>query len=1696
MAFTPNDDLNIIQASDSAAVSAGAGNDTYILSPATIGADQEVTITDTDGLNTLQLVGGLSIVSSQVANDALQLTLSNGAVVTLLSASAFNFNVGGNVLAGIAGTDKTYAAFAQEDLGVTVPAEGEAAVDGGAATIGEETPTEPTEPTLTLTAGSDAVNEGDTASFTLAGAEANTEYAYQVTGAGATNTTAVVTTDANGSATITVPVSDVLITDQPITVSIVGQSLSSSITAVAVDDAPELTGTVATLVDGTEDEAYTVSEADLLEGFTDEEGATLAVANLTADNGATVADNGDGTYTITPADNFNGTVSLSYDVTDGANVTAATQSVEFAAVNDAPTTTDAAATATEAGDVVVGQLEAADVDAGDTLTFALDAPVEGLTVNADGSWTFDPSQNTAAQALTYTDADLPIVANYTVTDSEGATDSKSLTITVTPTPLTFELVSNTQFVEEGSEIEYTIVASEAIQDAAITGTVQILPGDGTTGQTSAADFGSGSFNPQTVTIAVGETVSTVATITPTNDAAAELPESYTASATVEGFEIADLAGEVRDPSSVGGLGQTFTLTTGVDTIPGLVGSAGTTGTDGDDTIIGNVNATGTATTTNNSTISALDNIDGGAGEDTFKVQVISTAPGQVGPPAVPAITTQNVLDQLTLTNVENMVIESAVALTADVSAFTSVTDVNVANITTGATAVTAAATQDVTLSDTAVDAAVGIIGGKDVDVTLTNTTGAANAITLGAGTAVSGTVDVSSTADAITGGTGATAMGAITTTGGTTVNIAQDANSVSGNAATAAIATDIVTTGTVTVTGGNNTTTVNIDNGDQVAAVAARAATAAVAQTQNITFTALTAGQSVSVNGLTFTASVALTAEQVAKAFENLTATDRQDDGGPTANGFYTGQMAGGFTTGAANGAIVTFTEVTAGTNQAIAVAGAGVANVPAAAAANTVQYSAGVAAPTVAAGTNGIAGVTAVTGVAGVTNGAVVVDDNATKSITDITVDGYAGNATLGATAGTSSLDALQNLTLKNSGAGVAALTTASTGALNLTLDDVDANVNLDVGGASLTSLTVNTEGTASTGSIIAAAATNVTINAEANLTAGAATDFTAATTVDINGSAAVNLANNGFANNTTLQTINAADNTGGMTVTLGTGNRVAVTGGTGNDTVNLAQTTIATGDSIALGAGNDTLNFTGAIDAANIAAGVTLSGGAGDADVIGLTSARATTETADAAFEAFIDGFEILSIGQTAANTQDTANLANMDDISHVRYANADTSVKAAITFGAGSTAAVTTNDTISFVSNGVTYTATIGTTAGASATVAEIQTAVDTAVGVAGQVIVSDAAGVLTLTALGNDTLVSNGVTAGTHGFVDADGAADNAGTASAITAGTASETISNMANNGTLELQRSGLGATVQMTDSTGSADSLNIILDDSLDANGFNAGTVTTSASAAAIVANNLSGVETVNLTVDDTVQDANNDGRDDTNATYFLTFAEQTATATKLDIGGAGDLNLTTAAFAANAPLVTVDASDMTGALTYTANNANMTVTGGSGNDQITVSATADSGTFNGGAGNDTFVIAGGADTITLNGGAGTDTFDVNGVSTTNSNYAVIQDASAGDIIDLAGLAVNAFNATAVTLSAGATQSTQAYQEAAMNALATNAAGWFQYDNGNGVNTFIVADLDGNASYDAAVDFTIMLVGAVDLSTASFNNTSSTIEIA
>jgi len=154
-----------------------------------------------------------------------------------------------------------------------------------------------------------------------------------------------------------------------------------------------------TLAAGTEDTDYVVSVANLLTGFSDVDGGTLAVANLNADHG-TVTDNNDGTYTIAPSANFNGALTFGYTVTDGqGGSTAASQSITFAAVNDAPANTVPGARSTYTDTVLIlTGLSVADGDAASVLV-NLTATHGVLTLSAVTGLAFATGDGTADAVL-------------------------------------------------------------------------------------------------------------------------------------------------------------------------------------------------------------------------------------------------------------------------------------------------------------------------------------------------------------------------------------------------------------------------------------------------------------------------------------------------------------------------------------------------------------------------------------------------------------------------------------------------------------------------------------------------------------------------------------------------------------------------------------------------------------------------------------------------------------------------------------------------------------------------------------------------------------------------------------------------------------------------------------------------------------------------------------------------------------------------------------------------------------------------------------------------------------------------------------------------------------------------------------------------------------------------------------------------
>ncbi|MDW1999594.1 tandem-95 repeat protein [Vibrio sp. 2304] len=192
------------------------------------------------------------------------------------------------------------------------------------------------------------------------------------------------------------------------------------------NDAPEVTGDITAVT--AEDNSITLTQEQLLEHAVDIDGDDLSAINLsTNDENATVEMNEDGSFTITPSENFYGDIEFSYDVTDGEEVVAAGLDLTVTPVNDAPEPQDQAFTVGEDGlltftdaDLLTG---ATDVE-GDNLT------VEGvtytgadgvLTDNGDGTYSFAPNENFNGDV------------NFTFDVSDG-TDTVTANIDVTVTP--------------------------------------------------------------------------------------------------------------------------------------------------------------------------------------------------------------------------------------------------------------------------------------------------------------------------------------------------------------------------------------------------------------------------------------------------------------------------------------------------------------------------------------------------------------------------------------------------------------------------------------------------------------------------------------------------------------------------------------------------------------------------------------------------------------------------------------------------------------------------------------------------------------------------------------------------------------------------------------------------------------------------------------------------------------------------------------------------------------------------------------------------------------------------------------------------------------------------------------------------------------------------------------------------------------
>tara|TARA_B100000700_G_scaffold172417_1_gene190441 strand:- start:646 stop:2127 length:1482 start_codon:yes stop_codon:yes gene_type:complete len=75
------------------------GDDTYIISKG-LYKNSDITIIDTNGKNTIQLIDDINLTQTKISNDAIQFVLSNNAIITINGADKFQYELSGNLTSG------------------------------------------------------------------------------------------------------------------------------------------------------------------------------------------------------------------------------------------------------------------------------------------------------------------------------------------------------------------------------------------------------------------------------------------------------------------------------------------------------------------------------------------------------------------------------------------------------------------------------------------------------------------------------------------------------------------------------------------------------------------------------------------------------------------------------------------------------------------------------------------------------------------------------------------------------------------------------------------------------------------------------------------------------------------------------------------------------------------------------------------------------------------------------------------------------------------------------------------------------------------------------------------------------------------------------------------------------------------------------------------------------------------------------------------------------------------------------------------------------------------------------------------------------------------------------------------------------------------------------------------------------------
>ena len=273
------------------------------------------------------------------------------------------------------------------------------------------------------------------------------------------------------------------------------------ITVTGVNDAP----TVAAIAANAQEDGPPVivsAAGDDVDG--DDDAASLTyviVSELPRGHGA-IADNGDGTFTFDPGNEFQDLaagettqVFFAYKAIDkhGATSDFALGTITVTGVNDAPTATDLAFTTSEDGPVLTQALAGDDIDSDDDAT-SLTYVVGGLSGkgtlidHGDGTFSFDPGsdfdslQSGKNEDVTFT---------YQAKDSHGALSAPTtVTITVTgvnDAPVASDVKADAE--EDGGAVVGSYAATDVDASGTLAFTITEQPDEGT-----VTDKGNGTFS--------------------------------------------------------------------------------------------------------------------------------------------------------------------------------------------------------------------------------------------------------------------------------------------------------------------------------------------------------------------------------------------------------------------------------------------------------------------------------------------------------------------------------------------------------------------------------------------------------------------------------------------------------------------------------------------------------------------------------------------------------------------------------------------------------------------------------------------------------------------------------------------------------------------------------------------------------------------------------------------------------------------------------------------------------------------------------------------------------------------------------------------------------------------------------------------------------------------------------------------------